>query len=45
MGLFPYNAPRSKITKDNPAGTVGLAFVEFLDPNPDHLRSVFTTAC
>lgn len=45
MGPFPHNAPRSKITKDNPAGTVGLAFVEFLDPNPDYLRSVFTRAC
>ena len=42
MGPFPHNAPRSKITKDNPAGTDGFAFVEFMDPNPDHLRSVFT---
>ena len=42
MGPFPHNAPRSKITKDNPAGTDWFAFVEFMDPNPDHLRSVFT---
>ena len=51
MGPFPHNAPRSKITKGNPAGTDGFAFVEFMDPNPDRLRTVFTnmgyekTAC
>ena len=42
MGPFPHNAPRSKITKGNPAGTDGFAFVEFMDPNPDRLRTVFT---
>ena len=51
MGPFPHNAPQSKITKGNPAGTDGFAFVEFMDPNPDRLRTVFTnmgyekTAC
>ena len=42
MGPFPHSAPRSEITKDNPAGTDGFEFVEFAHPDPDELRAVFT---
>ena len=39
MGPFPHDAPRSKSTPENPAGTDG--FVEFMDKNPDRLRESF----
>ena len=42
MGPFPHDAPRSKIIADNPAGTDGFRFVEFIDPNPSRLRKIFT---
>ncbi|MFK7764463.1 MAG: 4-hydroxyphenylpyruvate dioxygenase [Roseobacter sp.] len=41
MGPFPHNAPRAKISEDNPAGTDGFEFVEFAHPNPEELRSLF----
>ena len=42
MGPFPHNAPRSTISKDNPAGTDGFEFVEFAHPEPRALRDLFT---
>ncbi|WP_299146501.1 4-hydroxyphenylpyruvate dioxygenase [uncultured Tateyamaria sp.] len=42
MGPFPHNAPKSKITADNPMGTDGFEFVEFAHPEPEALREVFT---
>ncbi|MBM1220850.1 4-hydroxyphenylpyruvate dioxygenase [Ponticoccus sp. SC2-23] len=41
MGPFPHDAPRAKITADNPAGTDGFEFVEFAHPDPDVLRRLF----
>lgn len=41
MGPFPHDAPKSKITADNPAGTDGFEFVEFASPDPEALRDVF----
>jgi 4-hydroxyphenylpyruvate dioxygenase len=41
MGPFPHNAPQSKITQDNPAGTDGFEFVEFAHPEPQELRDLF----
>ena len=41
MGPFPHDAPKSKITKDNPAGTDGFEFVEFAHPEPEKLRELF----
>ena len=41
MGPFPHNAPRSRITADNPAGTDGFEFVEFAHPDPEELRALF----
>ncbi|MCH2163399.1 MAG: 4-hydroxyphenylpyruvate dioxygenase [Marinovum sp.] len=41
MGPFPHDAPRAKITADNPAGTDGFEFVEFASPNSNQLRDVF----
>ncbi|MEL7300211.1 MAG: 4-hydroxyphenylpyruvate dioxygenase [Pseudomonadota bacterium] len=41
MGPFPHDAPRAKITEDNPAGTDGFEFVEFAHPDPDELRAIF----
>lgn len=41
MGPFPHDAPRSTITKDNPAGTDGFEFVEFAHPEPQVLRDLF----
>ncbi|MEM1099917.1 MAG: 4-hydroxyphenylpyruvate dioxygenase [Pseudomonadota bacterium] len=41
MGPFPHDAPRAKITKDNPAGTDGFEFVEFAHQDPEELRAVF----
>jgi 4-hydroxyphenylpyruvate dioxygenase len=41
MGPFPHDAPRSRISEANPAGTDGFEFVEFAHPEPEALRSVF----
>jgi 4-hydroxyphenylpyruvate dioxygenase len=41
MGPFPHDAPPSKITKQNPAGTDGFEFVEFAHPEPEKLRELF----
>lgn len=41
MGPFPHDAPPSKITIDNPAGTDGFEFVEFAHPDPEKLRGLF----
>jgi len=41
MGPFPHDAPKSKITEDNPAGTDGFEFVEFAHPEPQELRDLF----
>ena len=41
MGPFPHDAPKAKITPDNPAGTDGFEFVEFAHPDPDALRTLF----
>jgi len=42
MGPFPHDAPKAKISADNPAGTDGFEFVEFSHPDdPDALRQVF----
>ncbi|MEM8798232.1 MAG: 4-hydroxyphenylpyruvate dioxygenase [Pseudomonadota bacterium] len=42
MGPFPHHAPKSVISKENPAGTDGFEFVEFAHPNADQLRTLFT---
>ncbi|AML51677.1 4-hydroxyphenylpyruvate dioxygenase [Falsihalocynthiibacter arcticus] len=42
MGPFPHNAPRPKITAENPAGTDGFEFVEFAHENPQELRDLFS---
>ena len=42
MGPFPHDAPKSKISADNPAGTDGFEFVEFAHPDPQVLRDLFT---
>ncbi len=41
MGPFPHDAPKSKITAENPAGTDGFEFVEFAHPDPQELRDLF----
>ena len=41
MGPFPHDAPKSKITDENPAGTDGFEFVEFASPEPQELRDLF----
>jgi 4-hydroxyphenylpyruvate dioxygenase len=41
MGPFPHDAPRAKISQDNPAGTDGFEFVEFAHPNPAELHALF----
>ena len=42
MGPFPHDAPKARITDDNPAGTDGFEFVEFAHPEPEYLESLFT---
>ncbi len=42
MGPFPHDAPKSKVTAENPAGTDGFEFVEFAHENPQDLRELFT---
>ena len=41
MGPFPHDAPKARITADNPAGTDGFEFVEFAHPDPQALRDLF----
>ncbi|MGV8986837.1 MAG: 4-hydroxyphenylpyruvate dioxygenase [Cypionkella sp.] len=41
MGPFPHDAPRAKISRENPAGTDGFEFVEFAHPDPQSLRDLF----
>lgn len=41
MGPFPHDAPRARITAENPAGTDGFEFVEFAHPAPDAARELF----
>lgn len=41
MGPFPHDAPRARITAENPAGTDGFEFVEFAHPDPDAVRELF----
>ena len=41
MGPFPHDAPKSRITPENPAGTDGFEFVEFAHPEPQALRDLF----
>jgi len=41
MGPFPHDAPRAKITADNPAGTDGFEFVEFAHADAQALRDLF----
>ena len=41
MGPFPHDAPKAKITEENPAGTDGFEFVEFAHPEPEELRTLF----
>ncbi|MGI9373760.1 MAG: 4-hydroxyphenylpyruvate dioxygenase [Hyphomicrobiales bacterium] len=43
MGPFPHNAPHAEISKSNPAGTNGFAFVEFAHPEPEKLSELFTS--
>ena len=42
MGPYPHDAPRAKISDENPAGTDGFAFVEFAHPEPAKLHALFT---
>ena len=41
MGPFPHDAPKARITPENPAGTDGFEFVEFAHPEPQALRDLF----
>ncbi|SEQ99305.1 4-hydroxyphenylpyruvate dioxygenase [Thalassovita taeanensis] len=41
MGPFPHQAPKARITPQNPAGTDGFEFVEFAHSDPDQLRTLF----
>ena len=41
MGPFPHNAPLAEISKENPAGTNGMEFVEFAHENPEELATLF----
>ncbi len=40
MGPFPHDAPKARISAENPAGTDGFEFVEFAHPEPEKLREV-----
>ncbi|MDF1709547.1 MAG: 4-hydroxyphenylpyruvate dioxygenase [Paracoccaceae bacterium] len=42
MGPFPHDAPKARITPQNPAGTDGFEFVEFAHPEPEALRDLFS---
>lgn len=41
MGPFPHDAPKSRISDENPAGTDGFEFVEFAHPDPEALQTLF----
>ena len=41
MGPFPHDAPKARISLDNPAGTDGFEFVEFAHPEPEKLDLTF----
>jgi len=41
MGPFPHDTPRATISPNNPVGTDGFEFVEFCDPQPENLESLF----
>lgn len=41
MGPFPHHAPKAAISAENPAGTDGFEFVEFVHPEPQVLRDLF----
>ena len=41
MGPFPHDAPPATISRHNPAGTDGFAFVEFAHQDPRELEKVF----
>ena len=41
MGPFPHQAPKARITPQNPVGTDGFEFVEFAHSDPDQLRTLF----
>jgi 4-hydroxyphenylpyruvate dioxygenase len=41
MGPFPHQAPKARISPENPAGTDGFEFVEFAHPEPQVLRDLF----
>ena len=41
MGPFPHDAPKAKISPENPAGTDGFEFVEFAHPEPKELEALF----
>lgn len=41
MGPFPHDAPKARISDDNPAGTDGFEFVEFAHPEPEKLDATF----
>jgi 4-hydroxyphenylpyruvate dioxygenase len=41
MGPFPHDAPRAIISAENPAGTDGFEFVEFVHPEPEKLHALF----
>ncbi len=43
MGPFPHDAPKARISDENPAGTDGFEFVEFAHPEPQALRDLFAT--
>ena len=41
MGPFPHDAPKARISAENPAGTDGFEFVEFAHPEPEKLDATF----
>ena len=41
MGPFPHDAPKARISAENPAGTDGFEFVEFAHPEPEKLDAIF----
>jgi len=43
MGPFPHNVAVSVIDEQNPAGTDGMEFVEFVHPEPEILRGLFSS--
>ncbi|MGV6801449.1 MAG: 4-hydroxyphenylpyruvate dioxygenase [bacterium] len=41
MGPFPHHAKTTQIDENNPAGTDGMEFVEFVHPQPEELDRLF----